>query len=59
MEIVTTPIGSLQPDHIDVAETVILRRWASELGCSEGQVIAAVMAVGPKVVDVKRHLCKV
>ena len=32
------------------------RYWAKELGCSEQQLIEAVTAVGPLVVEVKRHL---
>ncbi len=48
------------PDRecIDVGEELELRGWALKLGCTEGQVIAAVMAVGPLVIDAKRHLCK-
>jgi hypothetical protein len=45
-------------ERIDVNQKVELQRWAVELGCAEGLVIAAVMAVGPFVADVKRHLCK-
>lgn len=63
---VVTPRASPPPsgsgpdlDRIDVTQSVELSGWAVRLGCTEGQVIAAVMAVGSRVVDIKRHLCKV
>ena len=53
-----TPAGSADRESIDVGEELELRGWELKLGCTEGQVMAAVMAVGPLVIDVKRHLCK-
>jgi hypothetical protein len=58
MAIARPTVNRPDRERIDITETVELRGWALKLGCTEGQVIAAVMAVGSRVVDVKRHLHK-
>ena len=42
--------------YVDLRSEPERRYWTKELGCSEAQLIDAVTAVGPLVVDVKRHI---
>ncbi|WP_151867839.1 DUF3606 domain-containing protein [Acinetobacter soli] len=46
------------PQKINVNESWELTYWTKKLGVSEGELKAAVKAVGVKVEDVKRHLNK-
>ncbi len=42
--------------YVDLRSEPERRYWTKELGCSEAQLIDAVAAVGPLVVEVKRHI---
>lgn len=48
----------LPAEQLDVGQKDDVRVWAERLGCTEGQLLAAVMAVGSGIEDVRRHLCK-
>ncbi len=48
--------GPLDCGYVDLRSDFERRYWARELGCSEQQLAEAVAAVGPLVVDVKRHI---
>jgi hypothetical protein len=42
--------------YVDLRSEPERRYWTRELGCSEQQLLDAVAAVGPLVVEVKRHI---
>ena len=42
--------------YVDLRSEPERRYWMKELGCSERQLMEAVGAVGPLVVEVKRYL---
>ncbi|QNM94884.1 DUF3606 domain-containing protein [Chitinimonas koreensis] len=46
------------PKKINVNEDWEVKYWTKELGVNEATLRAAVKAVGPLVVDVRRHLGK-
>jgi len=42
--------------YVDLRSEPERRYWTKELGCSEQQLVEAVGAVGPLVVEVKRYI---
>ena len=50
------PRGPVDYGYVNVRSESERRYWSRELGCSEQQLIDAVAAVGPLVVEVKRHI---
>lgn len=50
--------GSPDRDRINVNEDYELRYWATTLGVSADELRAAVAAVGPTAVAVRKHLGK-
>jgi hypothetical protein len=50
--------GKSDRDRINVAESYEVRDWSKRLGVSEGELKAAVKAVGPMAKDVAKKLGK-
>jgi len=50
--------GSPDPDRINVNEDYELQYWTKALGVSAEELRAAVKAVGPTAVAVRKHLHK-
>lgn len=50
--------GPQDQNRINTSEEWELRYWTKEFGVTEEQLKAAVKAVGPMVVDVRKHLGK-
>lgn len=50
--------GPQDRNRINTSEEWELRYWMKEFGVTEEQLKAAVKAVGPMVVDVRKHLGK-
>ncbi|MGN8276734.1 DUF3606 domain-containing protein [Pseudomonas sp. SMV71] len=48
--------GPQDRNRINTSEEWELKYWTKELGVNEDQLKAAVKAVGPMVVDVRKHL---
>jgi hypothetical protein len=53
-----TKTGKADRDRINVNEAYELRDWCKKFGVSEGELKAAVKAVGPMAEDVAKRLGK-
>lgn len=53
-----TKRGPADRNRVNVHEKYEVDHWCGQFGCTEAQLKAAVKAVGPMVVDVRRYLGK-
>lgn len=50
--------GPKDEARVNISEPWELTYWTKKFGCTEEELIAAVKAVGPMVIDVRKHLGK-